>query len=79
MDTIFEIERLQEIGEMEDFFSRVFLLRSNMDRQLLHQKSRRKLSVKKKWCFQNNSFFWHFNSQHAKTPVFMFSLLRFFD
>ena len=38
---------------------------------------------KKNWCFQKNSLFWHFNSHFVlkttETPVFMFSLLRFFD
>ena len=57
---------------------------SNMDRQLLRQKSRQKLSVMKtkNWCFQKNSLCWHFNSRFVlkttETPVFMFSLLRFF-
>ena len=37
----------------------------------------------KNWCFQKNSLFWHFNSRFVlkttETPVFMFSLLIFFD
>ena len=59
---------------------------SNMDHQLLCQKSCQKFLVmktKKTWCFQKNSLFWHFNSRFVlkttETPVFMFSLLRFFD
>ena len=52
---------------------------------IIRQKFRQKFSVMKTkiWCFQLNSLFWHFNScfvlKATETPVFMFSLLRFFD
>ena len=56
---------------------------SNMDRQLLRQKSRQGNESKKKWYFQKNSFFGHLNSRFVlkttEAPVFMFSLLRLLD
>ena len=52
---------------------------SNMDRQLIRQKFRQKFSVMK----TKKLVFWHLNSgcflKTTETPVFMVSLLRFFD
>ena len=65
-------------------YKQSLFITSNMDHQLLCQKSHQKFSVmkQKNCCFQKNSLFWHFYSHFVlkttETPVFMFSLLRFF-
>ena len=65
--------------------SRVFLLRQIWIINYYVKKSHQKFSKRKQknWCFQTNSLFWHINSRFVlkttETPVFLFSLMRFFD
>ena len=65
--------------------SRVFLLRQIWIVNYCVKNPIKKSQIwkQKNWCFQKNSLFWHFNSRFVlkttETPVFMFSLLRYFD